>query len=324
MPQKIEISSRTIVFTVFFLLFLQMLWIVREVIYALFLAFIFMSALKPLVNRLEKSRIPRALAAFLVFMSALLSFIFILIFIFPPLIQESVLFLKNLPILIVDTFPFLSDYINAESLLRFLPDITQNFVRVVGGLFSNMIFLISIIFFTFYFLLEEKFLKNFLERFLDEDQSERIVAIAAKAEERMGAWVWGEILLMTVIGVMTYIGLVVVGIRFPLSLAFLAGLLEVIPIIGPTFAAIPAFFVAASTSFYMGGATLLLYFVIQQLENNLVVPVVMKKAVGLNPITTLIALSIGGKLGGLMGVILSVPAALFIETILVEVTKSKK
>jgi len=322
--QKVEISSRTIIFIVVFLLFLKILWIVREVIYALFLAFIFMSALKPAVNLLERQRIPRFLAALLIFIPTIAGVIFILAFILPPLLLESLSFFRSLPIIIGEAFPFVSIYLKNNALNAFLPDITQNFLKVITGLFSNLIFVISILFFTFYFLLEEKFLKNFLDRFIEEKKSEEIVTVISKAEKRMGAWVWGEVVLMTVIGIMTYTGLSFLQVPYAIPLAVLAGILEVVPIIGPTISAIPAIFVAASTSWLLALYTLILYIVIQQLENNLIVPVVMKKAVGLHPIITLIALTVGGKLGGFLGILLAVPAALFIETILIEIIKFRK
>lgn len=323
MPQKIEISSKTIIFTVLFLLSLRVIWQVREVIYALFLAFIFMSALKPAVNRLERYKIARPVAAFLVFLVSVASIIFAIFFIVPPIVTESIVFLKSLPLFIVESFPFLSGQISTDSVIRFLPDISKNFVRVAGGLFSNFLFVISVLFFTFYFLLEEKFLKGFLERFFDRSRAGQLLSIAQLAERRMGAWMWSMVVLMSIIGVSTYIGLSLLNIRFALSLAFVAGLLEVVPIIGPTISLVPAFFVAASDSLFSGGAVILLYLIIQQLESNVIVPVVMKKTVGLNPITTLIALSVGTKLGGLMGAVLAVPAALLFETIISEFIKTK-
>lgn len=322
--QRIEISSKTIIFTVFFLIFLKVLWVVREVIYALFLAFIFMSALKPAVNMIERQRIPRFLAAIFVFISTLVGLVFVFAFILPPLVQESFSFFRNLPFLIEQSFPLVSVYIEDASFSALVPNITGNFIPVVTGIFSNFIFIISILFFTFYFLLEEKFLKNFLDKFMEEEKAQEIVSIVNKAERRMGAWMWGEIILMTVIGVLTYIGLTLLGVRYAIPLAVLAGILEIVPIIGPTIAAIPALFVAASTSRLLSGYTLILYVVVQQLENNLIVPMVMRKAVGLNPILTLIALTVGGKLGGFLGVLLSVPAALFIETVLIETVKLRK
>jgi predicted PurR-regulated permease PerM len=321
MTRRIEISSKTIVFTVVFLLSLKLIWIIRELIYALFLAFIFMSALKPLVNKLERFKLPRAIASFLVVLSTLVGFGFILAFMIPPIITETVTFMTNLPVFLIETFPFLSSYLSAESALQFLPDITQNALRLVGGVFTNFLFIISVVFFTFYFLLEERFIGSFLSRFLEAKDSKKIEKILRKAENRMGAWMRGELILMTIIGVTTYIGLSFMQVPFALSLAFFAGLLEIIPIIGPIISAVPAFIVASSTSFLLGGGTLLLYLIIQQLENNVIVPYVMNKAVGIHPITTLIALSIGGKLGGILGAILAVPVALVIETIVKDLAK---
>lgn len=324
MIQKIEISAKTILFTISILLLLKVLWMIRELVYAIFLAFIFMSALKPIVKFLEKGRIPRPLAVFSVFVASVFSLAALVSFVIPPLVQESLNFIRNLPILIMTAFPNLSFFFDVDALSKFLPDITQNFFKVIRGVFSNFIFVVSIIFFTFYFLLEEKFLKKFLDKFLEKDLSETIAEIFDRIEKRMGAWVWGELVLMTLIGLMSYLGLLLLNVKFAVPLAIMAGLLEVVPIIGPTIAAIPAFFVAASTSWFMGGAVVALYFLIQQLENNLIVPVVMKKAVGLNPIVTLIALTIGGKLGGFLGILLSVPAALLIETIITEISKLRR
>jgi predicted PurR-regulated permease PerM len=172
--------------------------------------------------------------------------------------------------------------------------------------------------------MEEKFMKNFLLRFIDEKQTDRIVSVLDRAEKRMGAWMWGEVLLMTIIGLVTYIGLMVLQVHYALPLAVLAGLFEVVPIIGPIISLVPAFFVTAATSWSLGIFTIILYVTIQQLENNIVVPMVMRRAVGLHPIVTLSALTIGGKLGGFLGMLLSVPIALLIETVFIEFTRVKK
>jgi len=120
---------------------------------------------------------------------------------------------------------------------------------------------------------------------------------------------------------MTYIGLNIIGMKYALALAVLAGLLEVIPSLGPIASSVPAILIGLSYSPVMGLYSTILYLIVQQLENNLVVPVVMKKATGLHPIITLIAMVIGGKLAGIMGVLLAVPSTIFIETILIESQK---
>lgn len=323
MSQKIEISSRTIIFTVFFILSLKVIWEVRELIFGLLLAFILMSALKPAVNYLEKGKIPRLLSTIIVFISAIFGVLFLFAVVVPPLLEESLIFVKSLPILISNIFPMVSDYFNISSLTSFLPDITQNIIQVITRLFSNVIFIVSILFFTFYFLVEEKFLQNFLYKFLNEKKAGEIVVILNKAEKRLSAWMWGEIVLMTLIGLATYFGLFILQMKYVLPLAVLAGILEIVPMIGPIISAIPAVLVALAISPVMAVYTIVLYILIQQLENNLVVPMVMRKAVGLNPIFTLIALTVGGKLGGFLGILLSVPIALILETILVEISRTK-
>lgn len=314
MTQRIEISYKTVVFTVFFLLGIKFVWIIRELIYALLLAFIFMSALKPIVAKLVQYKFPRPLAAFLVVTTSMGTLIFFLAFFIPPIVSETLVFVRNLPRLLAESFPILAPSLNANSAIQFLPDITENALKVISGVFSNIMFVISIFFFTLYFLLEDTFIESFLKNFLDEKAHKKVVEVLQTAETRMGAWMRGELVLMTVIGVITYIGLYILGVPFALSLAFLAGILEIVPLIGPIISVIPAFIVAASSSMFLGVGTLVLYLIIQQLENNLIVPYIMNKAVGIHPITTLIALSIGGTLGGILGAILAVPVALIIET----------
>ena len=164
---------------------------------------------------------------------------------------------------------------------------------------------------------------SFLERFLEPKETKRIIVLLRKTEVRMGAWMRGQLLLMVFVAVMTYIGLIILNVPFALSLAFLAGLLEIVPIIGPIIAAIPAFIVASSSSFFLGGVTVGLYIIVQQVENNFAVPYIMKKSVGIHPITTLIALSIGATLGGIVGAIIAVPTALVLETILSDVIRNE-
>jgi len=107
-------------------------------------------------------------------------------------------------------------------------------------------------------------------------------------------------------------------------LAILAGLLEVVPNFGPILSAVPALILGLSQSYFMAVPVIALYFIVQQLENNIIVPLVMKRAVGLHPIITLVALIVGGKVGGVLGVLLAIPTTLFIETLVVELMQSKK
>jgi len=120
------------------------------------------------------------------------------------------------------------------------------------------------------------------------------------------------LLLMIVVGVLVYLGLFALGVEYALPLAVIAGLFEVIPTIGPVLSAIPALLVGFGTSFSLGVWVLVLYIVVQQLENSLIVPNVMGRAVGYSPLTTLLIVFAGAQLFGIGGAVLSIPAAIFL------------
>ncbi len=315
---KIEISARTIVFTVSFLLFLKLLWIIQDVIFSLFIAFIIMSALKPYIGYLEKNKLPRFLAASIIYLLFVTFFFAILFVALPPLIIESASLFRALPGIVQRVAPNLSATFKLDSIFQFLPNVTNQVFDLISGVFSNALFLISTLFFGFYFLLEEDVFRKLITRFLSEERAKTGLTILDKAEKRLNAWFWGQVTLMTIVGLMTFVGINLVGIKYALPLAFLAGLLEAVPNLGPTLSSIPAILLGFAVSPFLGFAAMALYFIIQQLENNLIVPVVMKRAVGLNPIITLIALLVGGKIGGILGVLLAIPLTLFIETAVME------
>ncbi|MGB9707171.1 MAG: AI-2E family transporter [Microgenomates group bacterium] len=321
--EKIEISSRTIIFTVLFLILLKLLWMARDVLFSLFIAFIVMSAVKPAVTKLKKIGIPNFFAVLIVFLSFLSLIIYGLYWFLPPFISEVIVFIKILPQNLEKLLPNINDFINFSYVTRYLPDITNQFFNLIKNVFSNAVFLISTIFFSFYFTLEEDFIKKFLVVFFEEKKAQQAVVIFEKIEKRLQSWFWGELILMMIVGVLTYIGLNLIGIKHALFLAVIAGLLEVVPNIGPVLSTIPALIVALGQSYFLGLSVLALYFIVQQLENNLIVPVVMKNAVGLNPIITLVALLIGGRVGGALGVLLAIPLTLFIETLILEIIKNQ-
>jgi predicted PurR-regulated permease PerM len=318
----IDISIKTIVLLTLFPLFLFFLWIIRDLLFAFLIGFILMSALKPGVSLLESRKVPRSLAVLIVYLIFLTIFISLISLIIPPIIIETTHLIQIIPGLIQSLDPNIKQWIDVESLTQFLPDAANRLfevVELIRGFFSNALFVLFTLFFGFYFLMEESLIRNFIARYFDEDKTQKFVSVFDKAEKRMSSWFWGELTLMLVVGTLTYIGLNILGVKYALPLAVLAGLLEVIPNLGPLLSSIPAMLVASTYSPLSVVSVGALYFIIQQLENNLIVPMVMKKAVGLNPIVTLIALSIGGRIGGILGVLLGIPVFLFAETIISEI-----
>ncbi len=320
---KIEISAKTIIFAVLFILFLNFLWVIRDLLFSLFIALIIVSALKPAVSFLVRVKLPRILAAIVVYILFLGLIVYLLSSIFPPLITESTHLFRSLPYIIQSLSPQLTQYVNVGSFTQFIPNITNQFFSIVGNVFSNTLFVITTIFFGFYLLLEENAFQRSLSKFLPRSKLDVVIKLIERVEKRMSGWFWGEVLLMTVVGLLTFIGLNIIGTRYALALAVLAGLLEIIPNFGPILSAVPAILIGLSQSYFLGFANLALYFIVQQLENHIVVPAVMKKTVGLSPVITLMSLIVGGKIAGTIGILLAIPFTLFLETVLVELSKAK-
>lgn len=316
--QRIEISSKTIVFTVFFLLGLGFLWQIKDLIFSLLIAFIISGALKPAVDFLEEKKLPRVLATIIIYFLFVFLFFYLFTLIIPPLVSELLSLFKNLPGIIKSTLPSLGSTFNFDFFTRNLPSITNQTFEFIKGLFGNAIFISSTLFFGFYLLSERNLSQKLLGNFFEENEVSRITLVANRAQKRMSSWFWGEIILMLVVGSLTYMGLAAFKIKYALALAVLAGLLEVIPNIGPILSAVPAVLIGLSTSPILGLSMVALYFIVQQLENNLVVPLIMKKVTGLHPIVILISLIIGGKIAGIIGVVLAVPVTLLLETVIIE------
>jgi predicted PurR-regulated permease PerM len=151
-----------------------------------------------------------------------------------------------------------------------------------------------------------------------------VVQLINKIQRKIGKWLKGQLILSLIIGVLSYLGLLILGVKFALVLALIAAIGEFIPYIGPVISAIPAIFLAFVQSPIKALFVLILFIVIQQLENHLLVPKIMQKAVGLNPIISVVALLIGFEVGGVIGAVLAIPVATAISIIIKEMFEEKE
>lgn len=328
MTQKIEISHRTIIFTVLFLISLWFLFQIRYILLLLFIGLLFMSAINPIVERLEKFRIPRSLSVILIYVF-ILSFLGLLLAgVIPPLVSQTGTLITRIP----DYFSsfgfwglnqsFIDNQIN--QLLSRLGTISADIFRISISIFGNFITFFALFLISFYLLLERKNLDAYLIRLFGSANNERALKIVNKIEKRLGEWVGAQLSLMFIVGMMTYVGLRLLGIDFALPLALLAGLLEIVPNIGPIIASIPAVLAGLIVSPLTGLAAAAVSFLVQQIENQIIVPQIMKKEVGVNPLITIFALMAGLKIGGALGAILAIPFVILIEILLTEVFASEK
>jgi len=253
---------------------------------------------------------------FLVFGFLILSTIFMI----PPFIEQTTSFANSLPTYISEfRIPgYVADEV-ARQISVMLGGLPSQIVKISVSIFSNVMAVVTVFILALYFLLARERLDEQMAFFMGDGVIKKdIHRIINKLENKLGGWARGEIVLMLVVGFATYLGLTVIGVPFAIPLAILAGILEIIPNIGPTLAAIPAVIVGFGVSSLTGFAALALSVLIQQTENYVLVPKVMEKSVGISPIVTLVSLIIGFRVAGIVGAILSVPIAITMQVLMSE------
>lgn len=324
-PVKIEISHRTIVFTAMFLTSMWLIYQIRDVVLGFFVAMLLMFILNPIVVKLSKYKIPRFASVLIVYflMFVLVGSTFAMLI--PPFIDQWSSFVVGLPRYLenVGVLGIYSEQIIGQ-LISQMGAIPSQLARVVISIFSNALSIFTVLMFTFYLLMSRNKLDDQLGLFFGEERRKEIDGVLNLLEKRLGGWARGQLLLMFMIWISTYVGLLLLGIPFALPLSILAGLLEIVPYIGPIIAAVPVVIVGFGISPIVGMAAVALVFLVQQVENYLFVPKVMEKSAGVSPIITLLALAIGFRLAGIVGVLISVPLVVTIQALSGRYFLSKK
>lgn len=318
--RKIEISYKTVLFTLGVLGLVWFIVQISDILLLLFVSVILASAFHSPVNWLVKKKIPRPLA--IIFLYLLMAIVLggIIAIIVPPLIEQTKNLLNNLPFLLNSISQLMPYPLPTQDILMSLGsgfnNLGGNIFRYTLGFFGNIITVATLFVFTFYLLLRWENLGRSLSAGLGSE--ERFTKLLNRIETGLGNWVRGELFLMATIGITSYIGLSLLGIPYALPLGIFAGLLEIVPIVGPIIAAVPAVIVALSISPILALVTAAFYFLIQQLENNLIVPKVMERAVGLDPLATILSLMVGAKLMGTLGALLAVPFVLLAKIVILD------
>ncbi len=335
MPEKqiLEISALTFLKLAAIVLGLIFVYLIRDILVMIFLAVIIAAAADTPIDWLARHKIRRGLAVAIVYIFALAIFGLIIYLIVPSLANQ----VKQLAINLPDYLKGLENKLqgaqatfgveNLQDLLAKTGDRLSNMagnvfaavVSVFGGLFSMVIILVISI----YLAAKEQGIKNFFLSFTSLAHQQYVASLVDRILFKLGAWLRGQVLLMVAIGVLVFIGLSLLKVKYALTLALLAGLLEIVPIIGPIAAAVPAVIFAFFQSPGLALAVAGLYYLIQELEKYLLVPMVMKRTVGLSPIPIIVAVLIGGKLYGVLGIVVAIPLAAVISVVVHDLVARK-
>ena len=330
-PAVVEISPRSIIRAIVILVVFVVAWQIRSILMSLLAAFILMTGFAYIADWFHARGLNKTVSALLAY-GCLLAFLGILLFlIIPPLLVQVREFVDNFPSYLNRIQEIYNDgvipQINNASVLNILTDKIGSSLDDVLGVFLNTISgvlnFLTVAVLSFYLLIERDKIKNNVFILFPHLPKERVTKLAHKIEQKVGAWVRGELILMLVVGTMTYVGLSLLRVEYALPLAIIAGLFEVVPVVGPVMSSVPAILVALVTNPISAIGVVLLYVVVQQLENNIIVPQVMEAAVGLSPLLVILALLIGASLFGITGAILAVPTVAIVQVIVSDMIDHK-
>lgn len=346
---RVSITSGTI-FTAFFIAVgVYVLWILRNLALLVVTAIVIASAIEPGVLFFTRRKIPRIAAVLLMYVLVFGSIFGLIYFFFPPILADAEGFLTSVPqYLNTLTLPasfagisnatdFLDSQHQAQSMLQSLLALQNSFssnsagiVQLVATFFGGIFSLGLVIVLSFYLALQETGLDDFLKFVTPAKYEVYAVNLWRRSQEKIGLWMQGQVLLSVIVGILIYLGFLVVGVPFggmpyALLLAVFTAMAEIIPIFGSLMAGAAAAAVAYSQGGVAFAATVAgLYIVVNQFEANLIYPLVVKKVIGLPPLIVILALIAGETLAGFLGVLLSVPLAAALLEFLSDLEKKKR
>ncbi len=317
---------------------LVVVYLIRDILFSLIFAVIVASALEPAIDWLKRFRVPRILGVIGIYVAIAAIFAFSSYLIFPLLFDELRTVSSTYSLLpdrllseikrqdLSTLVPFLGE--NVQVFLRvpseYLEKLSGGFVDVASTVFGGIFSFVLIIVFSFYLATQEKGIEGFLKMVTPLAYEPYIIDLWSRSQRKLGRWLRAQMLLGAVVGVLLFFGLTILGVPHAFFFAALAGVFEIIPIVGPILAAVPAVTSAFLLAPLLGLFTLALYVVVQQTESHVIVPVVMKKTVGLSPLVVVFALLVGGKLGGIFGILLAIPLTAILAELLNDWDRKKR
>ena len=318
------------------------LYLVRGPLLLMYVSALFATGLAPLVRIIEKQRVlpigkkrvPRTAAIVVIYATVLGTIGGIAAAVVPPMVRQSREFWSNLPKYLdqaqqrLVAWGVIQPGGSFKELLQQAPtgsgDAVTMVLSTVWGFVGGLFGFVTILLLTFYLLVDSQRIFSVFVRLFPHGRREQVSALSALVTVKVSAWLGGQMLLGFIIGVTTAIGLALMGVPYFFVLAVIAGIGEMIPMVGPLLAAIPAVLVALTVSPSLALGVALLFWATQLVENNVLVPKVMGQQVGLSAITVIASLIIGGELLGIVGAILAVPTAAIAQVLIEELFLVKK
>ncbi len=343
---SITISTGTLIKIGLFMLAALFVFKLTGLVLVVLTAVVIATVIEPGTQWFVKRKIPRVLAAIFMYVLIAGCIISIFTFIVPPLLGQTIAALQNLPehirtidilkpvhkdafVSVKTFFPNLPNSISVEDLIgnitKTVSEFSGGIFDTVAGFFGGIISFVLVVVISFYLSVREDGVGEFLAIVTPIENEKYIRGLWKRTQLKIGRWMQGQLLLAIVVCVLTYVSLLIIGVSHPLLLAFFAAIFELIPVIGLTLSAIPAFLIAVlDQGIGLGLIVIAVYLFIQQIEAHVIYPIAVKKIVGVPPLLVIISLVAGAELAGFIGALLSVPISVALMEYLDDVDKKKR
>jgi len=313
---------------------LYVLFLARDIVIWFFFALIVSLLLEPVISFLRKFRIPKVIAVLAVYMFIFFVIGFLVYLSAPILINETKQLSANIPDYFEQLNPVLKN-LGFEvsknfdeftgSLIGALSAGSDNIFKAVSVFFGGVASAILIFTFAFYISLEDKGVENVLVLLAPKKYEEYILSIFHRAQFKVAGWFGARILACIFVAVASFVVFFLFGVKYAFILSLISGILTFIPFIGPLITAIIVLlFIGASNSWFVALYIVVALAIIQQIENSIITPLLMKRIINLPPVLVLVSLLIGSILFGILGMIFLVPVFGIIYEFLGEFLMRKK
>ena len=336
-------TTRVMINTVAVLFVLAMAWLliqIRPILIILVLAIILAAAIEPLVSRLRRMGMARGQSILVVYAAILAMMGLTLYLIVPPVVRQVIELVNNIPDIIVSLRDQAAASNNeflrttgvrsldrvaiAYEQLRESPNVeSSTALNVVTSVFGLMFTTFSVMIVAFYWMTEKAIIKRLTLGFVPLNRRASAHAMWDEVEAKLGGWTRGQLILCTSIGVFSAIGYRLIGLEFWLALGIWAGITEIIPFVGPILGGAAAVTVALTDSWEKAVAVVIFALVLQQLEGAVLVPRVMRNAVGMTPLTVILAVLVGGLVLGPIGAVLAIPVAAALQVLVQSLLRTR-
>jgi len=313
---KLHMDWQTVAKLALLVICLYLIFILKDVIIWFVFALVISILFNFLIDGLQKRKVPRVISTTVLYLGffALLGF-----FIYktaPILLYEIQDFIANLPAYLKKISPFfeklgISSFKNSKLFLGNL----QNSLNSAGGSFTNAMASIFggaastalVIAMAFFISLEKQFVEKILSAFSPPRYKEYLFGLWRRSKKKVSGWFVTRLIGIAFVGLGMYVILMILNVKYAFILALVAGVLDLLPFIGPLVAGVALFAVVSLISFPQAVFVILAFFIVQEIENHILFPIIFKKLIGLSPVLVLVAFAVGGELWGATGAILGIP-----------------